>query len=135
MRATLVALVLFAGATVQAQTFQATPPVTLDLLSGWTLVGPITLTPDTPGDELLYRFGPWGNVVIVAVPHPTKSGPFGLWPGPGVCLEAFQHFDDTAMHDGRITIADVNRDGIDDIIGTAGAVTQVLFGIGLSACR
>lgn len=128
-------LALFVAAPVSAQTFQPTAPLALDLLRGWALVGRITLTPDTPGDELLFRFGPWGNVVLVAVPHATKSGPLGVWPGPGVCLEAFQAFDDVAMHEGRITIADVNHDGIDDIIGTSGETVQVLYGIGLSACR
>lgn len=134
MRVATFALVLSLFAVpLRAQTFQPTLPVTVDVLTGWALVGPITLTPETPGDELLFQGKLWRNLVVVAVLHPTKSGPMGVNPVPGVCVESALGF---ASPDVALTIADIDGDGKQDVIGTSpNGVAQVLKGIGLSACR
>lgn len=133
MRVVTFALVLALAVPVTAQTLAPQAPAPIDVLSQADLVGPITLTPEKPGDELLFRNKVWRHVVFVAVLHPTKSGPLGVYPVPGLCVEAAQAF---ASADVAVTIADVDGDGKQDVIGTsATGMAQVLKGIGLSACR
>jgi len=133
MRVLTFALLLVAAAAADAQTLAPQAATPIDVLAGADLVGPITLTPEKPGDELLFRSKLWRNVVFVAVPHPTKSGPLGVYPVPGLCVEASQAF---AQPDVALVIADTDGDGKADVIGTSpNGVAQVLKGIGLSACR
>lgn len=133
MLRTLTLTFLLAGAAADAQTLAPQAVLPIDVLAGADLVGPITLTPERPGDELLFRSKLWRNVVFVAVPHPTKSGPLGVYPVPGLCVESAQAF---ALADVAIAVADVDGDGTQDVIGTSpNGVAQVLKGIGLSACR
>lgn len=133
MRALTLTLALLSAAPATAQTFATGTPVTLDVIGQADIVGAITLTPGVPGDELLFRNKVWRHVVFVAVLHPSKSGPLGAFPQPGLCLEPAQAF--TAV-DVALTIADVDADGVDDVVGTSptGSV-QVLKGIRLTVCR
>ena len=101
---------------------------------GWELVGPITLTPETPGDELLHRLPVLRGIVIVVVPHAPVSGPLGIVPAPGSASNASPRLDAQVL-DGALTIADVNGDGIDDVLATSANGVQVLAGIGLASCR
>jgi len=131
LRVLLVALLL--PVVASAQTFAPQAPITLDILAGYEPVAKIQASPTRPGDDVLYRNKVWRHVVLVVVPaHPTKHGPNGQYAGPGVCLESAQAF---AIFDPVITIADLTGDGIDDAVGTAGGQTQVLTGLGVSACR
>mgnify|MGYP000853220935 CR=1 FL=1 len=135
MRIVLLVLVLAAAAApAAAQTLAPTQGVVdVDVLGHATLVGPITLTPDAPGDELLFRAAaPWDHVVFVAVLHPAKSGPLGAFPVAGLCVEASVAL---ALDAPQITIADVDGDRIDDVIATRGGRAEVVRGIGLAACR
>lgn len=130
----LAALAAALATPAQAQTFATTGPVQVDIAAANDLVGPITLTPDTPGDELLFRGrGFLAATVFVARVHPTKSGPAGVYPVPGLCFEGVQAFQ--WMTPERLVITDVNGDRIDDVVGISGARVEVLMGIGLSACR
>lgn len=136
MRVVIVTLVIAAStlsaAAAEAQTFAPQGPLTASILAGADLVGPITAAPDLAGDELLFRSRLWPAAVFVARLHPTRSGPLGLYPVPGLCLESAQAF---LFVPERVTIADLNGDGLDDLVGTAGTQVQVLIGSGLQACR
>lgn len=133
MRSLTFAAVIASAALASAQTFQAQPPAIIDVVGQAELVGPITLTPDVPGDELLFRNRVWRHVVFVVVPHPAKSGVLGVYQTPGLCIESAQAFSEP---DVALTIADVDGDGRDDVIGTSpNGVAQVLTGMGLTACR
>jgi hypothetical protein len=132
MRTVLAAAFVLVASTASAQALQPFSPISVDILRGYELVGPITLTPETPGDELLFRNKYWRHVVVVAVPHATKSGVGGLIPAPGLCIEPAQAF---AFFDPQITIADVNGDGLHDVIGIADGKVQPLMGSRLTQCR
>lgn len=134
MRIALLVLVLAAAAApAGAQTLAPTQVVDVDVLGHATLVGAITLTPDTPGDELLFRAAaPWDHVVFVAVLHPSKSGPLGAVPVAGLCVEASVAL---ALGAPQLTIADVDGDRIDDVLATSSGRAEVVRGIGLAACR
>ena len=122
----ILAVLALAGsfAIAHAQTFAPSVPVVVGVLQHAEPVGKIQASPGRPGDEILYRNKVWKHVVFVVVPnHPT-----------GICLESAQAF---AFFDPVITIIDVNGDGIDDAVGVSPSTgqTQVLTGLGLSACR
>jgi hypothetical protein len=134
MRAVLAFVFVLAASPVFAQSFTATDPMTVDILRGYDLAGKATLTPDTPGDELVFRNKLWKHVVLIGVAHASKSGPNGQYPTAGLCLEPAQAFD-VALVDGALVIADINGDRIDDLVLSAGAKAQALMGVGLSACR
>jgi hypothetical protein len=134
MRAVLAFVFVLAASPSFAQSFTATDPMTVDILRGYDLIGKATLTPDTPGDELVFRNKLWRHVVLVGVAHGSKSGPHGQYPTPGLCLESAQTFD-VAMADGTLVIADINGDRIDDLVLSAAGKAQALMGVGLSACR
>lgn len=134
MRAVLAFVFVLAASPVFAQTFTASDPMTVDILRGYDLVGRATLTPDTPGDELVFRSKLWRHVVLVGVTHASKSGPNGQYPTPGLCLEPAQAFD-VALVDGALVIADINGDRIDDLVVSHGGRAQALMGSGLTTCR
>lgn len=134
MRAVLAFLFVLSTSPVFAQTFTASDPMTVDILRGYDLVGRATLTPDAPGDELVFRNKLWKHVVLVGVTHATKSGPNGQYQTPGLCLEPAQAFD-VALVDGALVIADINGDRIDDLVLSTNGKAQALMGSGLSTCR
>ena len=119
---------------VHAQTFTASPLVTVDaIIASSDLLGPVRVSVDPPIEALLFRGrGMVASGVFVARVHPTRSGLMGIDPTPGLCVEAARFF--TVPVD-TLTIADVNNDKLDDVVGRKGATVQVLYGMGLSACR
>lgn len=130
--AVVMVMVLGIMMVASAQGLTPSAAISVDILRGYELVGPITLTPETPGDELLFRNRIWRHVVVVAVPHASKSGVGGLVNAPGLCIEPAQAF---AFFEPDIAIADVNGDRIDDVIGVKDGQAQVLIGSPLTACR
>jgi len=134
MRALLSFVFVLAASPAFAQTFVATDPMTVDILRGYDLVGRATLTPDTPGDELVFRHKLWRHVVLIGVAHATKSGPNGQYPTPGLCLEPAQAFSE-ALVEGTLVIADINGDRMDDLVMSLGGKAQALMAAGLSTCR
>lgn len=132
-RATMAVVMVFGMATAAAaQGLTPSAAISVDILRGYELVGPITLTPNTPGDELLFRNKLWRHVVVVAVPHPSKSGVGGLVNAPGLCIEPAQAF---AFFEPDLTVADINGDRIGDVVGVKDGQAQVLIGSPLTACR
>lgn len=77
------------------------------------LVGSLTLTPDTPGDELLWFNGAFGPFVIVMAPNAPRSGFNGNTPTPGICVEPSIPLP---FAPDSITITDVNGDGLSDLV-------------------
>lgn len=128
MRSLLLVAVLAVPVAASAQTMAGQ----IDVLSGSRLLGKIELTPATAGDELLFQNRIWSSAVFVAKLHPTKSGPGGIYGVGGLCIEsamAFPFVPDT------VTIADLDANGIDDIIGIAGAQFHVFLNPALAFCR
>lgn len=116
--AILVSALLFLAASVthsDAQGFSAGVPSDVTYLVGSQarLVGSITLTPGTPADELLWFNGAFGPFVIVMVPNAPRSGFSGTIATPGICIEPSVLLP---FVPDSITIADVNGDGLSDII-------------------
>ena len=134
MRLVIACAFVLLSSPVFAQPFAASDPLTVDILRGYDLVGRVTLTPDTPGDELVFRNKLWKHVVLVGVAHAEKSGPNGQYPTPGLCLEPAQAFD-VALVDGALVIADINGDRMDDLVLSVGGRAQALMGTGLTSCR
>lgn len=116
-----------------AQTFVAAPSTYVDLLNSYRLVGTVTLAPGQAKQATVYQNRVWPAVTVIAVMHPSKNGPLGVNQGAGLCIEGAIAFQGMAAP--VITISDVNGDGRDDLIGTEGAVAQVLYGNGLAACQ
>lgn len=111
---------------IAGQSLVLTPVVSVDILQWAEIVGPIRLTPDTPGDEILFRTNYLNRKLIVGVVHANRSGYLGVIESPGLCLEPGGVF---ALPDLMLTIMDITGDGRDDVIGTrSDGQAQVLVG-------
>jgi hypothetical protein len=97
--------------------------VNVSVVSVATLIGPITLTPATPGDEFLYQTG-WSSAFFVARIHPTKSGLAGQTPSPGLCVE--MAVASSTVPSQAPVVMDVDGDGVEEIVVKNGSTHEIV---------